>query len=156
MGVLSREKLLAGAERVRRPVKSGDEIVFRRATWGERLELSKMVAAKVNGNGGDPETDMRAALALAAVCLCNEDGSPMWPTVAQAVDDGAPALLMSNEESFVLELLEITLEVNELGKYQKAAIKEAVGNSEEIPTSSSSTDSPGISSMPESNSSPEN
>lgn len=141
MAAVGRDALLKGTQkRERKQVGAlGAEVAFRRLSVAQRLACSSRFAGVKEG---DVEGSYRAALAQVVLSLCNDDDTPMF-------DDGeidARVEDLMQQDSVVVEgLIEACLEVQGTGKQR---VKEAVGNSDEIPSGSSSSGSAGISDTP--------
>ena len=139
MPALDRAALLAPSnqKRVRKPLGPlGAEVVFRKLSVGQMLACSKRFAGLAEG---DAEGAYRAALGQVVMSLCNDDDSPMF--AADELDATVDGLM--GQDSDVVEAL-ITACAEVQGK-AKDNVKASLGNSDEIPSESSSSGSAGIS-----------
>lgn len=111
----------------------GGEVVMRELTVAERLAAKKRLTA---ADLEDGEQSTRAVLGLVVFCLCNEDGTAMFPESEwkEAVDG-----LLQQSNPAVEELMSECLRIQGMGR---DAVKVAVGNSEASPSGSSSSGSP--------------
>jgi hypothetical protein len=140
LGFLGKDALLQKTALRRATVKvgpDGDEVVMRELSVTDRMRAGKMVGEVKEG---DTEGQTRALLAQVALALCNEDESPMC-----ANDDEVSLLasaLMDRSSRLVQDMITECLALNGFGK---EALKDAVGNSAEIPSSGSSSSSLAIS-----------
>lgn len=135
MALLGKDALLRKRGLKREEIHIGPldgSVRMRELSVSERLDASKRFGSLDEADAG---SQMRAILGLVARSLCNDDDSPMFPTDAEQ-DEMVTAFLDMSSAS-VQELMDECLRLNGLGKYTKEALKEAVGNSSEIPTASS-------------------
>jgi len=111
----------------------GGEVVMRELTVGERLAARKRLDG---ADMEDPEESTRAVLALVVSCLCNEDGTPMFPDEewSEAVEG-----LMQQSNPAVEQLMAECLRIQGMGA---DSVKDAVKNSEASPSDSLSSGSP--------------
>ena len=140
--MLSKEQFLKDADLRRAPVEleGVGTIVMRELSVGERLGWRRKWLARLADEATDSdERDTLLSLALVAVSLCVDDGSPMFGD-----DDieGAVELLKSKSQRTVETLQKAFLSMNGL---DDAAVEEAVGNSSEITSEPSSSGLPVIS-----------
>lgn len=140
--MLSKEQFLteSGLRREVVEVEGLGEVKMRELSVGERMEWEK----KHEATEGE-DRDVVTSLALVAVSLCNDDGSPMFSEdeIHQAVE-----ALKAKPERVVEQLQRAFLRISGL---TDEAVEQAVGNSIEIPSEPPSTDSPGISDTQPSN-----
>lgn len=148
MGSVSKKSFQNGTRPPeQRPMKTldGDVAFLKRLSAGERLRVGEYAKSLPDAENNETSAT-RVVLLVTALTLCEEDGSRMW---AADSDEEAIDGILHHDQEVVEELIEHALEVNRMGKHATAGLKEAVGNSDEIPTDSSSTSSPGISELPE-------
>lgn len=132
MAMLSRESLLAHLARpvVKVDVEAlGETVCMREMSAGERLALGQ----RFFGDGKSDATPFDWNVALLALTLCDEQGSPFF-TEADARD------VFANGRASVLEAL--VTEANRVNAMGKDAVASAEKNSATTPNSDSSSPSP--------------
>jgi hypothetical protein len=138
--MLTREEFLKGSDLKREEVEipGGGKVLMRELTVGERLDCRKRWLSR-NGDGDD-ET---LSIAFVAVSICEPAGEPMFRAdeIDLAVD------LIKKKSLRTVEALQgAFVRMNGL---TDEAVSEAVKNSTEIPSASSSSGSPVISDTPQ-------
>ena len=136
---LDREALLKEDDLERETVELGeDKLVLRELSAGEYLDAMERVGEV---GEGDTSANIRASLGMVVTMLCEEDGSSMFPDAAE--HEEVVASLLANTKTSRITLL-IGHAMGMLG-VEKDQVAEDVGKSDEIPSDSSSSDSPRIS-----------
>ena len=135
---LDREALLNKDDLERKTVEIGDDEVNLR-----ELSAGEYIAAMERFGEGDGDTgeNIRASMGMVVIMLCGQDDSPLFPDDAEHEEIDA-ALVDKMPTRTITLLINSATEILGLEKDQ---VKKDVGNSEEIPSDSSSSDSPRIS-----------
>lgn len=133
--MLNREQFLKDTDLQREAVavEGLGEVLMRELSVGERLDLDRLFPEDM------ADRDTAVSLGYVALSLCEPDGSQMF-----ARDEILPAveLLKTKAQRTIEQLQKAFLRMNGL---TEEAIKEAVGNSTEIPSGGGSSASPEIS-----------
>jgi len=136
--MLSREEFLQDTDHRRETahIDGLGTVLMRELSVGERLDLRKRCATM---DVDEDERELVTSLAYVAVSLCTDGGAPMFGL--DGLGDGIEALRGKSERT-VMALQEVFLRVCGM---DTEAVERAVGNSMEIPSDSSCSDSLGIS-----------
>lgn len=145
--MLTREEFLQDSDLKREEVEvPGGAMLMRALSIGEKLDTRKQWNAE---KGDDEDRDIEVVLALVATSLCSPDGSVMFGP--DEIADAVVALKNKSEET--IKALQVGFA--RLNGVSEDDIRATVGNSDEITTESSSSDSPVISDTPQPEASPD-
>jgi hypothetical protein len=138
--MLTREEFLQDSDLKREEVEipGGGRVLMRELTVGERLDCRKRWLSR-NGDSDD-ET---LSIAFVAVSICEPAGGPMF---GEDEIDLAVEMIKKKSIRTVEAMQEAFVRMNSL---TDAAVEQAVKNSTEIPSASSSSGSPVISDTPQ-------
>ena len=144
--MLSKQEFLKDSDLRREGVVVEDlgPVLMRELSVGERMDWRRKYTMQLDdAEVDDDERDTLLSLALVAVSLCEPNGSPMFgdDEIEEAVE-----LLKGKSQRTVDTLQQAFLRISGL---TDEAVEHAVGNSIEIPSEPSSSDSPGISDTPQ-------